>query len=139
MSPLVPESGAYLGMVCQKRAGRTQEQEHQFVEEQLGRKLDFVRLFHAWNAKLPNKDTVAAFKGGRTGSGSWAARRQGNTVRAWRSIGSGAQDATIDAAAAALKAAFGDSEFLFIFHHEPENDIPQYGSSTEYRASWKRI
>src|SRR5262245_43230613 len=48
----VPSSGALLGVVANTRAGRSHEQEVQFLESEIGRRFDLVRNFHAWDADV---------------------------------------------------------------------------------------
>jgi beta-mannanase len=56
----------------------------------------------------------------------------------WRRVASGAEDATIDAAASRV-AGFGRRVYI-AFHHEPEDQVgSSYGSAADYAAAFRHV
>jgi beta-mannanase len=104
------------------------------LESQVGRKFDIVHFYHQWTHAFPTAEERELANGGRilllnwkppTSSGSWAA------------VASGQHDAQITTTANRLKS-FGKKLFL-AFHHEPEDNVGQYGSASDYARAFRRI
>jgi beta-mannanase len=108
------------------------------LEAKLGRRLDISHTYHDWDDRFPNAAEQA-----RAGHGSilfldWMPRVFGTTkIVPWNSVANGSQDAVIDATADRLKA-FGRPLFLS-FHHEPENEVGQYGSASDFAAAFRHV
>jgi Glycosyl hydrolase family 26 len=103
-------------------------------EGQLGRRFDIVHFYHQWTQPFPTAEERDLASGGRVlllnwkppgGSGSWA------------SVAAGGQDAQITATANRLKS-FGRKLFL-AFHHEPEDNVGEYGSASDYARAYRHI
>ncbi len=130
-------------------------------ETQFGRKFDVERCFLKW------EDLIIGGGGGTTATADYVElvasqgripwinlvneRRSGSTAPSWAAIGSGAEDAYLDALAARLNSwrdSTGSGAF-FCFHHEPESrlnaygvhttDSTHFGDSDDYKAAWARI
>jgi beta-mannanase len=121
---LAPSSGALWG---------TTQFTHAW-ESQLGRRFDIVHFYHQWTQPFPTAEERDLANGGRVlllnwkppgGSGSWAA------------VAGGSHDAQIMATANRLKS-FGKKLFL-AFHHEPEDNVGEYGSASDYARAYRHI
>jgi beta-mannanase len=121
---LAPSSGALWG---------TTEFTYEW-EGQLGRRFDIVHFYHQWTHEFPTAKERDLAGGGRIlllnwkpppGAGSWAA------------VASGRHDAQITTTANRLKS-FGKKLFL-AFHHEPEDNVGEYGTAADYARAYRHI
>ena len=101
-------------------------------EAAIGRRLDVAHHYHQWRDAFP---TAAEQRVAARGTDLFLA---GKPDVPWRRVASGAEDATIDAAAARV-AAHGRRVFL-TFHHEPEDQVgTSYGSAGDYATAFRRV
>jgi hypothetical protein len=101
-------------------------------EAAIGRRLDIAHHYHQWGDAFP---TVAEQHVAARGTELFLAWKPNVP---WRRVASGAEDATIDAAAARV-AAFGRHVYL-AFHHEPEDQVgSSYGSAADYAAAFRHV
>jgi hypothetical protein len=101
-------------------------------EAAIGRRLDLAHAYHQWGDAFP---TAAEQRVAARGTELFLAWKPSVP---WRRVASGAEDATIDAAAARV-AAFGRRVYL-TFHHEPEDQVgSSYGSAGDYAAAFRHV
>ena len=101
-------------------------------EAAIGRRLDVAHAYHQWGDAFP---TAAEQRVAARGTDLFLAWKPDVP---WRRVASGAEDATIDAAAQRV-ASFGQRVFL-TFHHEPEDQVgSSYGSAADYAAAFRHV
>jgi hypothetical protein len=101
-------------------------------EAAIGRRLDLAHAYHQWGDAFP---TAAEQRVAARGTELFLAWKPSVP---WRRVASGAEDATVDAAAARV-AAFGRRVYL-TFHHEPEDQVgSSYGSAGDYAAGFRHV
>jgi hypothetical protein len=128
---LFPKQGAYLGSWVKPRSGETRQAAIQRVEGQIGRKFTIDHQYYQWNAAIPTSYEAWDVSQGRIPFINW------KMPAPWSTVTSGSQDSWIAARADAFKA-FGSPVYLAI-HHEPENDMAQYGSKADFIAGFRHI
>ena len=135
----VPGSGAWFGAWTSSNTGFTVDQR----EAQIGRKYAIVRRYHGWGEAFPSSQEVTWAQGGRILFFALESRVYGGGVVPWAQIASGAQDATIDAMAARVKAL--GRPVLMDFMHEPEEWGPvssnqgYMGTAAEFVAAYRHV
>ena len=117
---MVPNGGALWGTSRFDRAW----------EAQMGRRFDIVHFYHQWTQNFPTAEERSLAAEGRILLLNWKMPR-------WATVANGSQDAQIAATAGRLKA-LGSKVFLAP-HHEPENDIPQFGQPADYARAFRRV
>jgi hypothetical protein len=101
-------------------------------ESTIGRHLEMAHHYHQWGDAFP---TAAEQRVAARGTDLFLAWKPNVP---WRRVASGAEDGTIDAAAARV-AAFGHRVYLS-FHHEPEDQVgTSYGSAGDYAAAFRHV
>jgi hypothetical protein len=136
----VPVVGAYWGIYSDPKVNNdyTLEGRQKQISERealVGRSFNIDRQFYTWGKSVPSaydKWTVEqgriphiSIKAPKTGSGSW------------RSVADGDHDSYIREVAQGLKAL--DVPLFFTFHHEPDNNVGDFGSAADYVAAWRHI
>jgi fibronectin type III domain protein/glycosyl hydrolase family 26 len=109
-------------------------------EGTIGRRLDIVHQYHAFDEVWPTSTEYGWAAGGRTIFANISARQRSGSVLTWSVIASGAEDSVIDAMAARIRA-FGRLMFVS-FDEEPENryhDSPGTYTLASFNAAYKRI
>jgi hypothetical protein len=106
-------------------------------EAQLGTRFALVRMYQQW--QVPSRKIGAVIGEGRL---PLVSHKPPAPPAGWAVVASGTEDRMIEALADAYRA-YG-REVLFSFHHEPHDDASDvkagtYGTSSEYRAAWRRI
>jgi chitodextrinase len=133
-APAIPASGAYFGAYVGDSTGRSLEQ----TEALLGRRLAIVHDYRRWDHSPllePEHERWAA--GGRLVFINWKAKTDAGDAVPWARIADGSEDARIDAAAAEAR---GFARPLFLaFHHEPEDEVGDWGEAAEFAAAFRRI
>jgi hypothetical protein len=133
-APAIPASGAYFGAYVGDSTGRTLEE----TEGLLGRRLAIVHDYRRWDHSPllePEHERWAA--GGRLVFINWKAKTDAGELVPWAAIADGSEDARIDAAAAEAQRF---AKPLFIaFHHEPEDEVGDWGSAADFAAAFRRI
>ncbi len=107
------------------------------LEGQLGRKLDIAHFYHLWDQPFPTPDERSLAAGGRYLLLNWKPARRGGGKVTWAAVASGREDAQIAATAARIRS-LGAKLFL-TFHHEPEDEVGQWGSAADYAAAWRHV
>jgi beta-mannanase len=101
-------------------------------EAAIGRRLDVAHAYHQWGDAFP---TAAEQRVAARGTDLFLAWKPDVP---WRRVASGAEDATIDAAASRV-AGFGRRVYI-AFHHEPEDQVgSSYGSAADYAAAFRHV
>jgi hypothetical protein len=136
-SDLVPSRGALFGARTKPRAGRSLAEEMRFVEGELGRHLDIERIYLGWDANLPTPMVTGTLASGHIPLVSWGARKRNGTAVRWSAIANGSQDAWIASRADALRGL--GRPVMLIFHHEPEDDLDEFGTPAEFAAAWRHV
>jgi hypothetical protein len=142
-APDDPPAGAFFGAwvqmadrACTSSAG--QDAALAALETCDGHALGVDREYHKWDDAFPTVHEQHSRDDGRTLILSWKAQTRAGAEVHWSDIASGAQDATIDARAAGVKA-FGATVYL-IFHHEPEDEVGTVnGSAADFVAAWRHV
>ena len=134
---LVPSRGVLFGVRAKPRAGRTEQEELQYLEQKIGRRFDLERVFARWDTPIPTPAVGLSLSQGRQVALSWTARREDGTPVPWSEIANGAHDEWIASRADAFKAL--GRPIILIFHHEPEDDRRANGTSADYRAAWRHV
>jgi hypothetical protein len=139
-APLVPPSGTMWGAWVAPVAGQTGAQAVAAFESTIGRRLDVVHQYHAWDDAWPDSTESSWADGGRVIFGDASVRTRSGSVLTWSQIANGSQDSVIDAMAARFKA-FGRLLF-FSFDEEPENRYhanPGTYTLASFTAAYQRI
>jgi hypothetical protein len=101
-------------------------------EAAIGRRLDVAHAYHQWADAFP---TAAEQRVAARGTDLFLAWKPDVP---WPRVASGAEDATIDAAASRV-AGFGRRVYI-AFHHEPEDQVgSSYGSAADYAAAFRHV
>ena len=91
------------------------------------------RKYERFSSTLASADTLAALSAGKTVVLSWKPDAAG----LWSNVTAGLWDAKMTTALLALKP-YADHVIL-IFHHEPDNDDSQYGTSADFIAAFQHV
>jgi len=108
-------------------------------ERQLGKRFAIVRIYQQW--ALPGRKIDELVADGRLVLVSH--KPPAPAAGGWGAVASGREDAMIRALADKYRS-YG-RQIIFSFHHEPHDDASdvkaggQYGTSTQYKAAWRRI
>jgi Fibronectin type III domain/Glycosyl hydrolase family 26 len=117
--PLVPAQGALWGAWVAPISGQTSAEAVAGLETLMGRQLDIVHRYEAWDDTWPSSTELTWAAGGRILFANISVRQKSGSVLAWTAVANGSQDATIDALAGRLKS-FGQ-KLLVSFDEEPES------------------
>jgi len=129
---------AIVGCVVTPRGTRTIEEETKYLEAEIGRKFWGIRNFHAWDAAIVNAIDKRIVANGHTLICNTSAQRKTDgTAQSWADIAAGGQDTLLRDQAARLKLL--GVPFVFVFNHEPEDDVGVCGTPTDYRRAYRRI
>ena len=137
LSPtLVPSTGCLWGAWTKPTysAGQTWGQAITELEGKIGRKFDLLHNYHDWTQTFPTAEEISRIQAGQI----LLLNCKPPAAPSWARVASGQEDAQIDVIAGRLKAQ-APHKILWAFHHEPENDIPNYGSVTDYAAAFRHI
>lgn len=108
-------------------------------ERALGKRFAIVRTYQQW--QLPGRKVDQLVAEGRLPLVSHKPPAPGRG--GWRAVASGREDGTIRSLARKYRS-YG-RQVIFSFHHEPHDDASdvksggRYGTSTDYKAAWRRI
>jgi len=119
VAPLTPAQGALWGAWVAPVNGQTSAQAVAGLETQMGRQLDIVHRYEAWDDTWPSATELTWAAGGRILFANISVRQMSGSHLSWTAVANGSQDATIDALAGRLKS-FGQ-ELYVSFDEEPEN------------------
>jgi hypothetical protein len=136
LDPLVPATGAWLGIYAKPRHGRTQQGELRRVEAQIGRPFDIVRDYIHFDSTFPRNDHWEALESDHILLIAIKPELNDRPVL-WKKIARGTYDSYIRAKAKACRSL--GAPMLVVFHHEPENDLAAYGTPAEYAAAWRHF
>lgn len=112
------------------------------MESQIGRQLDFVRLFELWDSPFPTDVHNTVINSDRVMSISVRAKRRDGSNILWRDISNAAPGSALDKQLQTwiqrIKAV--GKPVLFTFHHEPETVANQVnGTNAEFIAAWRHV
>jgi hypothetical protein len=131
----VPTCGAWLGIVVTNNS----TQNVSTVEEQIGRRNDVIRIYHtpgSWTALTSAEKSY--LNDGRRLLESVKPSSQWSSAVGVANGGS----ATVDSQMASLAqsiAAIKPIKLMLIVWHEPENDVGNAGTTTEYVEMWHNV
>jgi hypothetical protein len=134
---IAPSNGTLFGSSAEARDGRTHAEELEYLERRMGRRFDVDHLYFRWDHAIPTPAVTRTIADGRIPLVGWNAKKGDGTVTPWREIASGLHDRWIRARADAFEGRA--SPVIIHFHHEPENDVPGYGTPAEYAAAFRRV
>jgi len=100
-------------------------------EAQMGRKFDIAHFYHQWTSNFPTAEERTLAAEGRLLLLNW------KMPSPWSSVANGGQDAQIATTANRLKA-LGRKVFLSP-HHEPEDQVGSFGSTSDYARAFRRV
>ena len=132
----LPETGALFGVYVSPAPGQDPIAAITAFDAKLGRSQTLEREYQVWDQSWPTPTDAWSRDQGAVPFISWRAQLTSGAVVPWAAIASGAQDGTIDARAADLKA-FG-SPVILAFNHEPENDHAA-GDAAAYVAAFRHV
>jgi hypothetical protein len=131
--PLSLPSGAYFGALVNpdRSTPSSTPAEVSALETRIGRKLDIVNHYYAYDLALGTQGEATEIAGGRIPMVTWGAT---DTY----AIKNGSQDAYLRSQATRLKNLGGS--ILFRYYHEPEGDYRQsiVHTAADYIAAWRR-
>lgn len=104
-------------------------------EASVGRKFDLHRDYDLWDNKQPSTDVRWNVSTGHTPLVSILPKRSDGSMLRWPDLAAGQYDADITAQANGLKSV--GAPVILAFHHEPENDVTDYGTPAEYAAAFR--
>ena len=128
---LTPANGIFFGEFSKPRGSESKQDAIVRVESNIGRKFAIDHQYYTWNTAIPTSYETWTASQGRIPFLNW------KMPAPWSSVTNGSQDAWIGQRADAFKA-FGSPVYLTI-HHEPENDLSQYGSQAEFVAAFRHV
>ena len=105
------------------------------LERDVGRTMDLDRIFHQWDDAVPGDRERWTIAAGRTPLVSFNGR--GAQKVSWQQVASGAMDAHLGQIADGFRA-LGARAFC-IYHHEPDNDTPEFGDAADFRAAFRHV
>ncbi len=117
-------------------------------ETLIGRPVDFTRHYQNWSDPLVDRDVQASLDAGKMPLIAWHpffSKNSGTPAIRWTDIAAGKYDADIDRVITELQA-LGSQPVLFVFHHEPEDDVDSIAAQgacgtgpAEFVMAWKRV
>ena len=137
---LVPANSALWGAWVAPVNGQTSAQAVAALETTMGRQLDIVHQYEAFDETWPNATQTSWANGGRILLANISARQKSGSILTWTAVANGSQDATIDALAGRLKT-FGHQVYIS-FDEEPESryhDNPATYTLASFVAAFKHL
>jgi hypothetical protein len=134
---VAPSTGTLFGSSAGARDGRTHAAELRYLERRIGRTFDLDHMYFRWDHAIPTPAVTLTVEDGRIPLVGWNAKRSDGAVTPWHEIASGVYDGWIRARADAFREL--GSPVVIHFHHEPEDDVPLYGTPAEYAAAFRRV
>ena len=134
---LNPHRGAYIGAHAAPRGGESNTQAYVRYERTIGRKTKIHHQYYKWDSAIPLSLQDWDRQTGRIPFLNWAALRTNGSFVPWGEIANGSQDRWIAQRARDFKR-FGKPIYL-TFQHEPENNVPQFGTPYDFAAAFRRI
>jgi Beta-mannanase len=107
------------------------------LESQIGRKLAIDHQYYKWNQAIPTSHQYWDASTGRLPFVNWKAVKTDGSLLRWSAIANGSNDSWIIQRADAFKAF--KSPIYLTFHHEPENDLTQFGTPADYAAAFRHV
>ncbi len=133
---LVPSCGALLGITTP----RPERSELARVEQQVGRRFDFVYRFHDVNDPVPTPEERDLVAEGRILHLTIDARDYASADResvTWADVAAGRYDASLAAQGAGV-ASLGSPVFV-TFDHEPDQPAENLGGPADFVAAWRHV
>jgi hypothetical protein len=135
--PLGQRRGCLFGGWAEPTEAQTIEAALTSFEERVGRRLDLDRQYYRWDDAFPGDHERWSSQGGRIPVPTWKTLRRDDSPVAWASIASGAEDATILAAARRF-AAF-EAPVMVILQMDADDDTQSFGSPADFRAAFRHV
>ncbi len=117
-------------------------------ESLIGRPVDVTRHYQNWPDPIIDRDVQASLDAGKMQLIAWHpffSKNSGTPAIRWTDIAAGKYDADIDRVIAELQTV-GSKPILFVFHHEPEDDVDSIASqgacgtsAGEFVSAWKHV
>jgi len=133
----LPASGALFGAFVAIEDGLLRWTSTLAFESEIQRELTIDKQGYAWSDIWPSAYEYWSRDQGRTLSFEWNAQEHGGQVISWKAIANGQYDSLIDARAAGIKA-FAAPAF-FVFHHEPEDEVGQAGTTQDFINAYRHV
>ncbi len=134
---LNPHRGAYIGAHAGPRGGESNTSAYLRFERTIGRKTKIHHQYYKWDSVFPSQLQHWDHQHGRIPFLNWTALKKGGSFVPWGEIANGSQDRLIAHRAHDFKR-FGHPIYL-TFQHEPENNVPQFGTPYDFAAAFRRI
>ena len=134
--------GMQFGARVQARSGEDNQAAIQRYESTIGRKLDVVREFLAWNSEFPQSFHTWLRDTDHTMILSVRAKLANGQVIPWADIANAASGSALHNQAVAWADKLRDygRPVYFAFNHEPESSASnQNGSDADYIAAWRKM
>ena len=135
-SELVPSCGDWWGEAV-PNTGSDLSEAVAYAEIETGRRLDIVHTYHRWTQDFPTVSEAALAHSGHILLINWQPTDEEDKPIAWRAIADGSQDQVISAEAIRLKAL--GTPVMVSFSHEPEANIDDEGSASQFVAAYRRV
>ena len=139
-SVLTPANSALWGAWVAPVNGQTSAQAVAALETTMGRPLDIVHQYEAFDDTWPTATQISWADGGRIILANVSARQKSGSILTWTAIANGSQDSTIDALAGRLKT-FGHQVYIS-FDEEPESryhDNPATYTLASFVAAFRHL
>ena len=133
---LVPSCGDWWGEAV-PNTGTNLSEAVAYAEIQTGRRLDIVHTYHRWTQAFPTLSETALARSGHILLINWQPTDEVDAPIPWQAIADGSQDSVIKAAALRLKAL--GTPVMVSFSHEPEANIDDEGSASQFVAAYRRV
>ncbi len=133
---LVPSCGDWWGEAV-PNAGSNLSAAVAYNEIETGRRLDIVHTYHRWTQSFPTISEAALAKSGHILFINWQPTDAEDKPIAWQAVADGSQDKVILAEAVRLKSL--GTPVMVSFSHEPEANVKDEGSASQYVAAFRRV
>jgi hypothetical protein len=137
---ILPANSAMWGAWVAPVNGQTSAQAVAGLETLMGRPLDIVHQYEAFDDVWPTATQTSWANGGRIILANVSARQKSGSILTWTAVANGSQDSTIDALAGRLKT-FGHQVYIS-FDEEPESryhDNPATYTLASFVAAFKHL
>ncbi|NNE73633.1 MAG: calcium-binding protein [Acidimicrobiales bacterium] len=131
---LVPQCGAWFGTTSRQSSGLSLADQEQILGDQFGA----VRLYKEGNALFFNNTEQRWHDEGRHLVVSWKITQSSrNGVKPWVRVANGEFDDLVRRVARDIRD--NGYPILFSLHHEPEDNVPSFGSNADYRRMFRHV
>jgi len=130
-----------LGAHADPESGETREHALESTDALAGRRLDLDRQYHFWEDDLIGDYERWSAGQGRVLALSFTGRhRDGSPPVRWAEVADPANEPVqAHLAEIAQQLAAFDARVFLTFQQQPEDDVPEYGTTEDFVAAWRRI